>query len=272
MRRIPLHVLRDSESLAREAAEAFVRVCAGALVTRERIAVALTGGTTPRRLFELLASSNFRGRIEWSRLHFFWSDERAVPIGDPRSNYVLAWESLLRHVPVPPANVHRLEGERDPDDAAAAAQADLVDFFGARGAPPAALAAACAFDLALLGVGEDGHVASLFPGCDEIEETGHLVVATRQEHVVMRRMTFTLPLLANAHAHLFLVSGEKKCDAVHQVFRSISAREGILLDVAGVSARSPALRLTHVAKAPLWLVDEAAASLVPRTSDSESRV
>ncbi len=143
----------DIEDLARKAAAEWTRSAREAVARAGRFAVALSGGNTPRALYAALAGEAFRSQIAWERIHFFWGDERAVPADHPDSNYRMAYDTMLSRVPVPAANIHRIETERGPKEAAAAYEAALRDFF-ARAALPR-------FDLVLLGIGDEGHTASL---------------------------------------------------------------------------------------------------------------
>jgi 6-phosphogluconolactonase len=208
-------VVDDADALAREAAEEFERRANAAVASRGRFTVALSGGSTPRSLYALLAdpAAPFRGAIAWSRVHLFWSDERHVPPEDSRSNYRMARETLISRVPIPAANVHRIEAEL-PDAAEAAARYDdeLARFFSlSPGEFPR-------FDLMLLGVGTEGHTASLFPGTKALEVRDRRVVANWVPKLNGFRMTMTIPVFNRAAAVLFLVSGEDKAPILRAVF------------------------------------------------------
>lgn len=167
--------------------------------------IALSGGRTPLALYSLLASPDapYCARMPWRRLHFFWGDERCVPIQDPASNFGAAWDEMLGRVPVPPDNIHRVMGERDPEEAARGYEADLRREMGPKPR----------FDWVLLGIGADGHTASLFPRAPALREKNRLAVASWAPSG-QARVTLTLPVLNAAERAVFLVSGVKKAEAV----------------------------------------------------------
>lgn len=242
LRRVP-----GPGELARAAADEVAAAASRAVAERGRFAVALAGGSTPRRLYELLADRRepWRARIPWDRTHVFFGDERHVPPDHPDSNYRMASEALLAHVPV--ASVHRMRGEDPAEDAARSYEAELARFFGADlGGPPPSL------DLVLLGLGHDGHTASLFPGSVALRERQRWVVAPFVDPLAARRITLTLPVLDRAREALFLVSGPDKADAMARVFAARPAGDP-----------PPAARVRPRAGALVWIADEAAAAQVP---------
>src|SRR6516162_10300922 len=163
----------DVESLSEAAADEFVRCARQAVADRGRFMVALSGSSTPRRLYQLLAAQPYRAQVDWDRVEFFWGDERCVPPDSPDSNYRMANEAMLAHLPIPADHIHRIEAERSDREAAARDyEAVLARVFGvgASGTPPA-------LDLVLLGMGPDGHTASLFPNTQALDETTRWVVA-----------------------------------------------------------------------------------------------
>src|SRR6185295_7503400 len=202
----------------RAAAERVTSLAERAIATRGHFVWALAGGKTPEELYRLLASASYAARIDWQRVHFFWSDERCVPADHPESNYRMARESLLDRVRPPEAHVHRLQGELPPlleasryerELAAAALPASAGP--GSASSPPPRL------DLILLGMGADGHTASLFPGAAAVSERQRWVTATRLEGREVARLTFTLPLINAAAAVLFLGAGTDKAPALARV-------------------------------------------------------
>jgi 6-phosphogluconolactonase len=201
-----LRVFRDVQELSLRAAEATVRTINGAVDRTQRCSVVLSGGSTPRTLYGLLAS-RFRDRVPWARVHIFWGDERYVPHSDAGSNYRMAANVLLDHVPCPAANVHPMPTHLTPPDAAARDyEKTLSEYFG--GGPPR-------FDLLLLGLGAEGHTASLFPGAAALAERRRWVVAeTVPAHPPMR-LTLTVPALTRSAHTFFLVTGSDKADALH---------------------------------------------------------
>ena len=249
MGRPDIRILADGEELSRVAAEEFVRLTNEAVEARGRFTVALSGGSTPKRVYELLADTQagFRGRIVWEKVHFFWGDERHVTPAHPDSNYRMANEAMLSRVPIPSGNVHRIPAE-DPDAAQAAQEYArvLCEFFGlVAGQLPL-------FDLILLGMGPDGHTASLFPGTTAVDEKIGLVVAPWVEQFKTHRITLTPPVLNNAACVIFLVTGDDKAETLRAV----------LCDEFHPD-RLPAQLVRPTAGRLLWLVDRAAGRLLP---------
>lgn len=202
----------DFEELVRAAAQKIVRVAQQAVSAHGRMAFALAGGSTPKKLYTLLATDTFRSQISWDSIHFFWGDERHVPPDHQDSNYRMARETLLAHVPVPEDHVHRIPSElKNAEEAAESYESELREFFHlAGGGKPR-------FDLILLGMGPDGHTASIFPGTSAVHETTQLVTAPWVEKFSTFRITLT-PAVLNEAAHvLFLVSGHDKAQTLRSV-------------------------------------------------------
>ncbi|HUZ02309.1 MAG TPA: 6-phosphogluconolactonase [Thermomicrobiaceae bacterium] len=240
-------VVPDATSLAREAARRVVDIARDQIGLRGRLTLALSGGSTPRALFRLLAAPSRVGDVDWSRVHVFWGDERTVPPDDDESNYRMAREALLDHVPVPPEQVHRILAENRPDEAAAAYEQVLREVFGlAIGEPPD-------FGLMLLGIGADGHTASLFPGTRALEETDRLVVANVVPQLGTTRITVTVPVITEAANILVLVAGADKADAVQRA-----------LEAPYDPGQTPSQILRTAAGRVAWLLDEAAAAGLDR--------
>jgi 6-phosphogluconolactonase len=207
-----LRVCRDPEELYDTAAALFADLAAEGVAARGRFTVVLSGGSTPRGLYELLASEKYRTRISWEKVQFFWGDERCVPPDHPESNYRMAREVLLDQIPIPAENIHRMPAERE-DHAVAAAQYEetLREFFQVPvGQWPR-------FDLILLGMGEDGHTASLFPWTPALAETERLVVANYVEKLGTHRLTLTVPVINQAAVVAFLVTGAPKASVLREV-------------------------------------------------------
>lgn len=240
-------VVASESALAEEAAQAVGSAAEEAVSRTGRFTLALSGGRTPERLYVRLASPPFSLRIDWGRVHVFWGDERCVPPDHPSSNYRLAYASLLCKVPIPPEQVHRMRGEdSDPERAAQDYADDLRRVFDlAPGESPR-------FDLILLGLGSDGHTASLFPGSSALNETARLAVATYAEPVHAHRLTLTLPVLDAAARVMFIVAGEEKAEALRSVL------------TGGSSPRWPA-SLVRPKRGPLWLVDRSAGAWLSGT-------
>ena len=246
-----LVVARDLGAAARLAAVRVVRRCAAAVAERGECALALAGGDTPRALYTLLAAEPFRSEMPWGLLRVFWGDERGVSPTDSQSNYRMAYETLLSHVPVLPDRIHRMPAER-PDGAAAADEyAALL-----RAHLPVSTDGLPRLDLVLLGLGADAHTASLFPGTPALRETRLFVVSYHVPDLGMSRTTLTLPVLNHAGEVLFLVSGASKARAVAAVLEGPSDPDHV-----------PAQGVRPVSGWLVWIVDAAAASLLSNRPD-----
>src|SRR5216684_3563029 len=216
---VEIRKLTTPQELFEAAAEDVVHTANQAVAERGRFTVALAGGSTPRNLYNLLAT-NARTSLPWDRMFFFWSDERHVPPTHPDSNYRMADEAMLSKIPVPASNVFRVPTENP--DAPAAAEAyeqTLRKFFALEpGQFPR-------FDLILLGMGPDGHTASLFPGSAGLQEKSRLVIANWVDKLKTSRLTLTLPVLNAARCVVFLVSGTDKAPALHAVLEGEASGE-----------------------------------------------
>ena len=232
-----VEIFDDLEGLSQAAAKTFVATANSAVEANGRFTVALSGGGTPRRTYELLAQPRLRDRVRWEAVHVFWGDERCVPADDPRSNVRMAWLALLDHVAIPAEQVHPVLYMVDPRESAADYDATLHLTFD-QTLPR--------FDLVLLGMGEDGHTASLFPGTAALDETERWAAAVESKDPP--RVTLTYPVLNNASTVVFLVSGANKADALQRVIDGPSAEES--LPAARVNPRQGSLK---------FLVDRAAA-------------
>jgi 6-phosphogluconolactonase len=203
-------VFESAEALAQGGAQ---WLCALAQASSRDFAVCLSGGSTPRRLYEILATPAIAGRIPWQRMHWFWGDERFVPHDDLESNYRMAREALLSRVPIPAENIHPVPTEGlSPEQAAADYEATLKRYYGADRLTPSRPL----FDVNLLGVGEDGHTASLFPGQPALQETQRWAVADIGAKSTAR-ITLTYPALDSSRDLAFVVTGEAKRDVVARI-------------------------------------------------------
>ncbi len=200
----------DSDTLSHAAARYVVRVASEAITTHGRFTLALAGGSTPKKLYALLASEPYRDQIDWALTEIFWSDERCVPPDSEDSNYHLALEALLSKVPLPAAQIHRvLVDMEDQDEASRLYTQEIQRVFGTNGIP--------SFDLIQLGMGPEGHTASLFPHQASLHEQTRLIMSVVVPKPPPPRLTFT-PILLNAASHiLFLVTGQDKADALQAV-------------------------------------------------------
>jgi 6-phosphogluconolactonase len=231
-------VFDDAEALARAAAD---WLCDKARATTGRFAICCSGGSTPKRLYQRLAEADIAARFPWPRAHWFWGDERFVPHDHPDSNYGMTRAALLSRAPVPPGNIHAVPTEGlTPEQGAASYEQTLRDFYGAARLEPTRPL----FDVMLLGIGEDGHTASLFPGQPALDETQRWVVAVVGAKAEAR-ITLTFPALDSARDAVFLAVGKNKRDVLRR------ARAG---DRALPSARIKPLGALH------WFVDRAAAA------------
>jgi 6-phosphogluconolactonase len=212
--RIKYYVEADRAALARRTAQYLVEMAAEAVDARGQARIAVSGGTTPKAAFSLLADPHqrFRAAMPWDRLDLYWVDERCVPPDDADSNYRMTKESLLSHVPLPPEQVHRMEGELDPEAAAARYESELRNSFRLEGAESPR------FDLVALGMGDDGHTASLFPYTAAIHEMGRLVTANHVPQKDTWRITLTWPVINHASSVFFEIAGENKAEVVREVF------------------------------------------------------
>ncbi|WP_147818934.1 6-phosphogluconolactonase [Salidesulfovibrio onnuriiensis] len=200
-------IFEDAEALSHAAASFFVQASHRALERNGHFSVALSGGPTPKRFYELLADERYWRAVPWDRTHLFWGDDRAVGPEHEHSNYRLAHEAFIRHVPLPEANVHRVRGELGAAAAAEDYSQELVNFFGGD-TPPA-------MDLAIMGIGDDGHTASLFSGSEALAATDYVMpVFDPPAAPRVDRVTLTFPAFAAAHTALFLVTEENKRDVL----------------------------------------------------------
>ena len=206
-----LKVFDDPDGVARAAAGRFAGLARESVGARGLFTVALAGGSTPRRVYELLASEEFRGQVEWPGVHFFFGDERAVPADHPDSNFRMANEALLSRVPVPERNVHRIEGLGDAAANASEYESELRGLFGDAEWPR--------LDLVLLGMGDDGHTASLFPDTAATGERRVWVVANWVGKLGAWRVTLTAPAINAARHVLFLVNGAGKAARLREVLK-----------------------------------------------------
>jgi 6-phosphogluconolactonase len=240
---MPVVILDNPEDVARAAADRFVEAAHAVIETYKRFTVALSGGNTPRRVFELLASEGYQDRVDWSHTHVFFGDERCVPADHPESNYRMAREALLSRVSIPAENVHAIKGEGDPAANAINYDEELRRFFNSHEWPR--------FDLVFLGLGDDGHTASLFPRTVALKENKAWVAANWVEKLGTWRITLTAPVIKHAARIIFLVTGTAKAEALAAVLNGPKKPEEL-----------PAQLIQPVDGSLEWLVDKAAARLL----------
>lgn len=242
-----IYIFKKIEELSRAAAMLFSQQSAQAILERNRFLVALNGGNTPTRLFHLLAT-DFRDNVEWRKVHVFWGDERCVPPTDTGSSYGQAWNTLLSHLPMPSANVHRIKGELGPGEASKDYSLILKGFAPSPLEWPR-------FDLVYLGMGEDGHTASLFPGSPVEVSEPTLPVSAHYQDRPANRVTLTPVVFNSARTIVFMVTGENKAVTLAEVLSDRHNPE-----------RYPVQRIRPTDGSLIWLVDEAAAGKLPKGS------
>jgi 6-phosphogluconolactonase len=239
-----LQIFTDQAAISQAAAQYFLQIASEAVATRGRFGVTLSGGSTPEELYRLLSQSPFDRNVPWPQTHVFWGDERLVPPDEPGSNYGQAAELLLDRVPIPAENVHRAKGELEPAAAVADYTNQLRDFSDGQHRWPH-------FDLVLLGLGSDGHTASLFPGSIPAREAREPVISVTADYDgrPAHRLTLTPPVFNDARLVIFLVAGGKKAEALAAVLQGPHNLE-----------QWPAQRIQPQQGSVTWLVDQAAAS------------
>ena len=240
-----IRIFKDLEILSRYAANIFIEQAARSITERNRFLVALNGGSTPTRLFQLLAT-DYKDKIDWTKTHIFWGDERCVPPDDLGSSYGQAREALLSHVSIPPENIHGVNTSLSPAEAASDYALLLRQFSNSPLSVPR-------FDLVYLGMGEDGHTASLFPNSTvHVTETVIPITANYQDRPA-NRVTMTQLIFNQAQTVVFMATGEKKAITLAEVL-SDRYNPDLL----------PAQRIDPNDGQLIWLVDEAAAGKLPR--------
>jgi len=234
-----LQVFKNADELSRKAAQLFCETAIDAVNRNGKFNVALTGGSSPVQLYKLLAQSPYKERVPWSNTYVFWGDERWVPLSDKDSNAKMASETLLNHVPVPKDHIFPMWSNQKPEEFALQYQEQLVKHFASE-VPK--------FDLILLGMGDDGHTASLFPGTQVLHEQKQLAQAYYLEPQSMYRITLTAPCINAAKKIVFITFGEKKASALHEV-----------LEGSYNPDKFPAQLIKPENGELIWLVDELAA-------------
>jgi 6-phosphogluconolactonase len=238
-------IAADVDDLAFRGAELFKAAARANVDQRGRFVAALSGGSTPRGMHHLLASPPAVGEVPWEHTHLFWVDERCVPASDPESNLGSAWRDLLRHLPLPRENIHFVRGDYPPEEAADEYQTEMTQFFQlGKGEFPI-------FDLIFLGIGKDGHTASLFPGQRALHEESRLVIAVKGGVPNIGRTTMTYPVLNRARQIVFLVAGREKAETVRALLE-------------GSQPELPAEKIKPLGGDVIWLLDQEAASLLAK--------
>jgi len=240
-----LSIFENFEQLSHAAAETLAKLIENKTTVHERFSVALSGGSTPERLYEILAEEPYKQGIPWRKVDLFWVDERCVTPDDDESNYGLVKELLLRRIEIPQENIHRIKGELSPEIAAAQYETELIDYFGKHSTD---------FDLVILGFGEDGHTGSLFPGSTEIIDRDSLVLTSEVSYDgrPSKRVTLGLRALKQARNIFVLASGKAKA----KIARLVLVQNDCELPISLVSPEYGEL---------FWMIDKEAAQLLPKT-------
>jgi 6-phosphogluconolactonase len=238
-----LHIQKDTAALHEEMARWIVEDIEKVLTQKDRYTFVLSGGSSPQGLYTLLAAEPWRSRIPWEKLYFFWGDERYVPFTDTRHNGRMAYDTLLCHVPIPADHIHYMNTSVPPDESARQYEELLHQYFN-----PGEIT----FDLVLLGMGDDGHTLSLFPGSPLVAESRSWVAAPYVEAQQMYRITLTAVVVNQAAQVAFLVTGEKKAETFQKVLHGDFSPE-----------QFPAQVIRPVKGVLHWFVDEAAAASLP---------
>lgn len=234
-----LHILPSQKQLVDKVVDFIREQSQAAIKERGRFNLVLSGGATPRPIYENLTKLSTEQAPDWKKTYLFWGDERCVPPDHPDSNYRMAEESLITHIPIPPTHVFRMKGESEAQAAAQAYEQDLRRYFAS---------ASPHFDVVLLGMGDDGHTASLFPGTDAIHRKDRWIVANEVPSKSTWRLTMTAPLINQAHKIAFIITGEKKAETLYEVLHGTPQPQHL-----------PA----QLIAATDWFLDEAAAAKLP---------
>ncbi|MBI4687944.1 MAG: 6-phosphogluconolactonase [Nitrospirae bacterium] len=237
-----VRVLQNLEAISREAAAVFKVAAKNCIALKGSFAAALSGGSTPRRFYTLLGSEKYIEKIDWSCVHLFWADERCVSKEHEDSNFRVAFETFISKVPLPASGIHRIKGEKEPEDAAMEYEDEIKGFFGKKALP--------VFDLIILGVGEDGHTASLFPDSTALKDTLRLAVPVYTDRG--NRVTLTLPVLNNAEQILFLAAGSSKAEVLYEILEGKNRK------------KYPAGLVKPTMGKVTWLIDTMAAGKLKR--------
>jgi 6-phosphogluconolactonase len=241
-----ISVSKDPEQLSHRAATTISDLVGRAIQARGISFVALAGGETPARVYALLASDPLKNTIDWRHVHVFFGDERMVPPDDPASNYGMVQRQLLSRIPIPVESVHRIRGEASAADASKEYEAELQKWFNGR---------LPRFDIVVLGVGEDGHTASLFPGTDSLRGGSKMAIGYYVPQLKSWRVTLTLRVLLNARDTIFLAAGKQKAPVIARILGASETQSDL-----------PASMVISAQGTVLWMLDEEAASLIPHAS------
>lgn len=243
-------IFDSPDEVAQAVAARFIELGQEAIAERGRFIVALAGGSTPKRVYELLASESYKGQLDWSKVHIFFGDERCVPPDDAESNYRMANEAMLSRVSLPAENIHRMNGVGDAVANARLYEDEMRTYFNDAAWPR--------FDLILLGMGDDGHTASLFPGTEVLTEREAWVAGLWVEKLGAYRITLTAPAINHAAHIIFLVTGENKAERLAEILKDEHD-----------TARLPAQLIKPINGSLRWFVDKAAATRLIKPSGED---
>ncbi len=238
-----IKIYPDAEKLAEEFAQEFILLTNESLRKDEPFTIALSGGSTPELLF-LLLGGRLSDAVPWHHIQIFWSDERCVPPDDPQSNFGMTWRTLLSRIEIPSQNIHRIKGENDPEKEALRYSGEVSQFTVSRDGVPV-------FDLIILGLGEDGHTASVFPGNKELMNSDKICEVALHPFSLQKRITLTPMVINNAASVAFLVTGEKKKVIVEKLFKKNP-----------LSLNYPAAHIVPAHGSLIWYIDKDAGGLL----------
>jgi 6-phosphogluconolactonase len=236
----------DKNTLIRESAAYISNVIQTTINEQNKCTFVLAGGSTPKGLYKTLASHEYREKVDWRKVHLFWGDERCVRPEHPESNYRMAKETLIDHIDIPQENVHRIPAEKEPAETAREYEETINRFFGDTSQLPV-------FDIILLGIGEDGHTASLFPGTEALEENKRWVTEVYVKKLNTHRITLTYPGINSGRNVIFLVAGSSKADIVRKVYRK-------------ADSKFPAVQVIPANGNLIYLLDKAAGKFLENTT------
>jgi 6-phosphogluconolactonase len=238
-----LHIAKDSASWIEMSARFITDIAQAALLNADQFVLALSGGSTPRPVYQALPEFWEECGLDWDRTHILWSDERCVPLNHPQSNYHMTCEALITKIHIPSSNIHPMRCGNNPDESAETYEAILHDLYPHQAWP--------LIDLCLLGMGTDGHTASLFPGSPALSEQNRWVVSNHAPGIEHWRLTLTIPAINNSRSVAFLVAGENKAETLRKVLHGTSVKNAL-----------PIQRIQPVNQQPDWLLDADAARLI----------
>jgi 6-phosphogluconolactonase len=246
-----IRIFASPNELAEKSAEVLADLIKGRISSGGTVSIALSGGSTPAVLYSVLGD-HYAGAVDWRKVHFFWGDERCVAPDSPDSNYGMVYNKLLKKIPVPESNIHRVFGENTPEVEAVRYSSEVARYTRQRHGLPC-------FDIVILGVGEDGHTASIFPSCSHLFHSERICEVALHPETAQKRITLTGRVLNNADFVAFLVTGIKKAEILRKIIRQEAGSESF-----------PASWIIPSHGRKLWFLDKDAASLLPSSSNTQN--